>query len=42
MKTTARALASLLALILWWSLPDYQHPIRYSLRAAGLERQAGY
>lgn len=25
------------ATLLFWLLPDYRHPLRYSLRAAGLE-----
>jgi hypothetical protein len=27
-----------LAFVLFWLLPDFRHPLRYSLRAAGIER----
>ncbi len=27
-----------LSFIAYWLLPDYRHPLRYYLRAAGIER----
>jgi hypothetical protein len=27
-----------LRFVAYWLLPDHRHPLRYSLRAAGLER----
>lgn len=30
----------MLRALLYWILPPFRHPIRYALRAAGLERPA--